>query len=123
MITFVQCVRRRPEVTPAEFQRHWERYGEQIRALAAASNAVRSSLSRLLAVEENLALMASRGTAEPFDGLAQISWASGSAAMADVERAFAGPAIAAMQQHQAEFMDLKRCSFFFTFQDVTLDRP
>jgi len=34
--------------------------------------------------------------------------------MADVERAFAGTEIAAMQRHQAEFMDLERCSFFFT---------
>jgi hypothetical protein len=122
MITFVQCVRRRPELSPAEFQRHWELYGEQVRALAEASNALRFSLSRVLAVEENLAVIASRGTSEPFDGLVQISWTSGSAAMADVERAFAGTAIAAMQRHQEEFMDLERCSFFFTFQDEALDR-
>jgi hypothetical protein len=123
VITFVQCVRRRPEVAPAEFQRHWESYGEQIRALAEASNALRFSLSRVLAVKQNLAVMASRGTSEPFDGLVQISWTSGSSAMADVERAFAGSAIVAMQRHQAEFMDLPRCSFFFTFQDVAFDRP
>jgi hypothetical protein len=122
MITFVQCVRRRPEVTPAVFQRHWKVYGEQVRALAETSNAVRFSLSRALAVEENLALIASRGTSEPFDGLVQISWTSGAAAMADVERAFAGPALAAMQRHQEEFMDLERCSFFFTFQDEAFDR-
>jgi len=122
MITFVQCVRRRPEITPAVFQRHWKLYGEQVRALAEASNALRFSLSRMLAVKENLTVIASRGTSEPFDGLVQISWTSGAAAMADVERAFAGTEIAAMQRHQTEFMDLERCSFFFTFQDQAFDR-
>jgi len=30
MITFVQCVRRRPEITPAVFLRHWKLYGDQV---------------------------------------------------------------------------------------------
>jgi hypothetical protein len=122
MITFVQCVRRKEGLSDAEFQAHWVRYWGEIQQLAAASRAIRCEVSRVLAVPENLALMADRATGEPFDGLVEISWRSGVEALQDVARPEAKEPLAAMQAHQEEFVDLARSSFLFTHQEVAFDR-
>lgn len=122
MITFVQCIRRRDGLSDAEFHEHWQRYGEEIRALAEASRAVRCEVGRVLAVAENLAVMAKRGTGAPFDGMVEISWRSGAEAMQDIARPEAGAPLAAMQAHQEAFIDLARSSFFFTHEEVAFDR-
>jgi hypothetical protein len=122
MITFVQCIRRKEGLSDAEFQAHWRRYGEEMQRIAVTSRAVRCELSRVLAAPQNLALMAGRATGEPFDGLVEISWRSGAEALQDVALPEAKLPIAAMQAHQAEFIDLGRSSFLFTAQDVAFDR-
>jgi hypothetical protein len=122
MITFVQCVRRRQGMSDADFQAHWVRYWEEMQRLAAASRAIRCEASRVLKVPANLALMADRATGEPFDGLVEISWRNGVEALQDVARPEAKEPMAAMQTHQAEFVDLARSSFLFTTQEVAFDR-
>ena len=122
MITFVQCVRRKEELSDVDFQAHWKRYAEEVERLAGASRAVRCEVSRVLAVPQNLALMVHRATGEPFDGLVEISWRGGAEALQDIARPDAREPIAAMQAHQEEFVDLTRSSFLFTFQEVAFDR-
>jgi hypothetical protein len=122
MITFVQCVRRREGLSDADFQAHWKRYAEEMQQIAGASRAIRCEVSRVLAVPQNLALMAHRATGEPFDGLVEISWRGGAEALEDVARPEVQGPVAAMQAHQEAFVDLKRSSFLFTYQEVAFDR-
>ncbi len=78
MLKWVQCVRRRPEVTVVEFRRKWQEYGEAIVSLGAELGAVRVEVSAALVVDANAEWQLRRGSAAPFDGLAEIHF-SGSA--------------------------------------------
>ena len=54
MLKWVQCVRRRPELTVVEFRRQWQEYGEEIVSLGAELGAVRVEVSAALVVDANV---------------------------------------------------------------------
>ena len=72
MLKWVQCIRRRPELTVVEFRRAWLEYGEEVVSLAAELGAMRVEVSAALVVEANTAWQEHRGSAAPFVGLAEI---------------------------------------------------
>ena len=111
MIKFVQCVRRKPGLPLAQFRRYWELYQERLQALAEISGAIRLTVDTTLAVEENAEIMISRGTGEPYDGLAEFWWGSGPEALAFVNRPDVRESIEAVRLFQEEFIDLERSSF------------
>ena len=117
MIKFVQCMRRHPDLTPAEFRRHWEEYKPHWLALAERVDAVRVSFSITLAVEANDRLALSRGTEEPFDGLVE-TWVKDAH---DLDERLASHDLEEAQRdlftRQHAFLDLGRCCFFFTADD------
>ena len=71
MIKFVQCMRRHPDLSPAEFRQQWEDYKPTWEAFAAMMSAVRVSFSTTLAIEANEQLSLNRGTEEPYDGVVE----------------------------------------------------
>lgn len=119
MLKWVQCVRRRPELTVVEFRRHWLEYGEEIVALGAEVGAFRIEVSTALAVGVNDEWQLRRGSAAPFDGLAELHF-SGSAP--DFFSALEEPATKARVRRimalQDEFVDIPRSCFFLASQDV-----
>jgi len=119
VLKWVQCVRRRPELTVVEFRRHWLEYGEEIVALGAEIGAVRVEVSAALAVEANAEWQSRRGSAAPFDGLAEIHF-SGSAPQFFEALAQAGPHEHAerLLALQEDFVDVPRSCFFLASQDV-----
>jgi hypothetical protein len=119
LLKWVQCVRRRPELTVVEFRRHWQRYGEEIVALAAEIGAVRVEVSASLAVGANVELQLSRGSAAPFDGLAEIHF-SGSAPefFETLLQPETRGRVERLQDLQEEFVDVPRSCFFLASQDV-----
>ena len=117
VLKWVQCIRRRPELTVVEFRRAWVGYGEEVVGLAAEIGAVRVEVSAALAVEANAAWQESRGSAVPFDGLAEIHF-SGSAPefFRALERLPARTSrLVALQE---EFVDVAHSCFFLASQDV-----
>jgi hypothetical protein len=118
MIKFIQCVRRKQGLSVAEFRRYWETYQDRLRALAEISGAVRLTVDTTLAVEQNAQIMISRGTDEPYDGLAEFWWSTGPEALAFVNRPDVRESIEATRLFQQEFMDLERSTFFFTSEEV-----
>ena len=119
MLKWVQCVRRRPDLTVVEFRRHWLEYGEAIVALGAEIGAVRIEVSASLAVEANLEWQARRGSAAPFDGLAEVHF-SGSAPEFFEALRQPGPKeeVDRLLRLQEEFVDVPRSCFFLASQDV-----
>lgn len=113
MIKFIQCVRSRRELSLQEFRRYWQDYEARVRRVAEVSGAIGAMLDTTLAVDANLQVVAARGTAAPFEGVAEILWerAPDLSRMANDSELRA--AITAMQELQAEFVDLERSSFFF----------
>ena len=117
MIKHIQCLRRHPDLTPADFRRHWEEYQPLWRALAVQLGAVRVAFSTTLAIEANQQIAMLRGSDEPFDALVE-TWVHD--ALDLVER-FASPSAAELRNavfaRQHRFLDLDRCSFFFATDD------
>src|SRR6185312_12241928 len=77
MIKLVFVIRRRAELTPAEFHRYWlEEHGPLARRLLTELGARRYVQTHTLAPDLNAALAASRGTLDAYDGIAEIWWDS-----------------------------------------------
>lgn len=122
MIKFIQCVRRKPNISVAEFRRSWEAYREKVQALAQSSQAVRFAMSTTLQVEENITIMMSRGTHQPYDGLVEIWWRKGPDALEILNAPETQAQIEALRRLQEEFVDLGKSSFFFGAEEVYLER-
>lgn len=119
MLKWVQCVRRRPELTVVEFRRKWQEYGEAIVSLGAELGAVRVEVSASLVVDANAEWQLRLGSAAPFDGLAEIHF-SGSAPEFFAAIVQPGPKelAARLLRLQEDFVDVSRSCFFLTSQDV-----
>jgi hypothetical protein len=120
MITFIQCVRRRPAVDPA-VPGGWRAYAAQAEALARATDAVGLSMNTTLAVEPNIQVRLQRGTSEPYDGLLKLSWPNAAGMKAQLEKPEVAAAIAAFRSHQETFIDLERSSF--RIEETLVDGP
>jgi hypothetical protein len=118
MVKMVQCVRRRPEVSLADFREQWSLYGEKIKAGSVALGAMRCTLSTTLAVKANLQ---TRGGEEPFDGVAEIWFESAPAAMEAAKRPEWQSGLRAFWAFQESFVDLKRSSFFWAIENEVFD--
>ena len=119
MLKWGQCVRRRPELTVVEFRRQWVEYSEQIVALGAELGAVRVEVSAALAVGANAEWQLSRGSAAPFDGLAEVHF-SGSAPEFIEALGQPGPKarVDRLLRLQEDFVDIPHSCFFLASQDV-----
>ena len=119
MLKWVQCVRRRPELTVVEFRRKWLEYGEEIVSLGAELGAVRVEVSAALVVGPNVEWQLHSGSAAPFDGLAEIHF-SGSAPEFFAALGQTGPKgrVDRLLRLQADFVDIPHSCFFLASQDV-----
>lgn len=122
MITFIQCVRKKPEASVQDFRRSWKAYQIKATAFAKAINAVSLTFSTTLAVDENLQVRLFRGTSEPYDGLIEFCVSNAPRLMEKLEQEPAKTLWKELQDLQSEFMDLENSSFFFAKQDVALRR-
>jgi len=122
MIKFIQCIRRREDVSPADFVRFWSQYRKAVDAVGEATQAVRVTASRTLAVPQNTQLMLARGIGRPFDGIIEVWWERGADVLGELDQPTKRAPLEALWQLQAEFMDLEHSSFFFTTEDVLLER-
>ena len=119
MLKWVQCVRRRPELTVVEFRRAWLEYGEEVVALAAELDAARVEVSAALAVESNAEWPRRRGAAAPFDGLAEIHFAgSAPELLAALEAPGPKRRLEKLLALQDRFVDVPHSAFFLASQDV-----
>jgi hypothetical protein len=120
MISFIQCVKGRPELSIPEFREHWRAYAATAKTLAAATGAVGLSVNTTLAVDQNIDIQLSRGTAEPYDGVLRFSWPNAAMLGAALAKAEVAAVLAAFRQHQESFIDLERSCFFFAAEEDLL---
>jgi uncharacterized protein (TIGR02118 family) len=122
MIKLVFCLRRRPELSLAEFHKYWfERHAPMVQKFADTIGCKRYVQVHTTAPEYNEQLRIDRGAPEPYDGVAEL-WFD--------ERDFVTPAFDAdtvMQATQAliaderEFIDLSRSPLFFGIERPIID--
>jgi len=120
MIKFMQCIRRKPQLSVVEFRHHWDRYKEVWLELAKLSEAKRMVTSIGLDIDQNTTIQLVRGTREPFDGVLEIWWVSGEPVVRCMQDPALKDKLASMRRLQEEFIDLASSSFFFASEDEHL---
>jgi uncharacterized protein (TIGR02118 family) len=113
MLKLVFCLRRLPHLSRAEFQRYWrETHGPLVRQHADALRIRRYLQVHTLDHPLNAGLQASRGSSEPFDGVAELWWDSADD-LAAVLTAPAGQAASlALFEDERRFIDHARSPMF-----------
>ncbi|MDJ0847583.1 MAG: EthD domain-containing protein [Myxococcota bacterium] len=115
MVKLVYCIRRRPDVSPDAFRKHWlEVHAPKVEQCAKALRARRYVQSHTLDSVLNEALRGSRGARPPYDGITEVWWDSEAdlaEAMRTEEGAEAGRAL--LEDEQA-FIHLDESSLFLT---------
>lgn len=115
MITIHYCLHRKPGMSREDFAAYWRGpHAELVKSLAETLGIVRYVQNHGTLAEVAKQMQTMRGTAEPFDGVAAISFASPE----DLARGNTDPAAAQAQarlaQDEARFLDLARSSILFT---------
>ena len=117
MTRFINCIRRRADLTELEFRQFWDsdEFADLIGRMARAVGAEHYQYRRTLLVEANNAIRQLRGGADPFDGVVEYWFGSGIAPMSDLlEIPSTRRLMAEMTEYQSQFVDLSRCCGFFT---------
>jgi uncharacterized protein (TIGR02118 family) len=122
MIKLVFCLRRRADLSPQEFRSYWlDRHAPLVRRHAAALRIARYVQTHTLASALNDALRESRGASEPFDGVAELWWAS----EGELREAFASPAGqqagAELLADEQRFIDLERSALWLAEEHAIVD--
>lgn len=122
MIKFIQCVRKKPETSIQDFRRSWKTYQAKATELAKAMNAAGLTFCTTLNVEENLQVMLTRGTSEPFDGVAEFRISNAPRTIEALSREPGKGLMEDFQSFQTEFVDLENSCFFFAAEEVVIRR-
>ena len=122
MIKLVFVVRRRTDVSPADFRKYrLEQHGPLVRSYAAALRARRYIQSHTLDTELNGYLCQARGMTDSYDGITEVWWDS----LQDLAAAAGSPegtqANLTLIQDEARFVDLARSSIFLTEEHTIFD--
>jgi len=120
MIKYVQCVRRHPDLDPAEFRSRWDDYIAIVRRISEGSGATRLTSGFSLVHEQNALIQSDRGTAEPFDAVVEVWWTSGANALAHLGKEELNGDFEALQKLQPTLIDLEHSSFFFIDEELIL---
>jgi uncharacterized protein (TIGR02118 family) len=115
MVKLVFVIHRREDLSPEEFHRYWlEEHGPLARRLLESLGARRYVQTHTLDTDLNRALAASRGTAEAYDGLAEVWWDSLDALVAASGSEDGQRATVTLIEDEAKFIDFERSSLFVT---------
>ncbi len=123
MVKLVFCIRKRPDMTDAEFHEYWrERHGSRIRGIAERLLATRYIQSHRIETALDGPLAESRGIhSEPFDGVTEIWWET----MDDLLASVGTPEGQALARDyiadEANFVDFSRSSIFLAEEHTVFD--
>ena len=115
MIKLVYCVRKRADISQAEFHRYWlEEHGPRARKHAKAIHAIRYVQSHTLDSELNAGLRTSRSAGPAYDGITEMWWSD----MEEFEKSLGSEAgVAAgldLLEDERRFVDAEASSIFLT---------
>lgn len=123
MIELVMCIRRRPELSEAEFRRYWlEDHADLVKRLIPILGVQRYVQMHTTDTPATQILRESRGCPdEDWDGIAVLSWPTKGAleALADSDEAL--QASAALLEDEARFIDLANCRIWVSDSHVIFD--
>ena len=120
MVKLVYVIRKRDDISAAEFHKYWlEKHGPLVRSFAKAIGAKKYVQSHTIEPKRNVALAASRGMPEAYDGITEVWWDS-----LDSMRNGTPDAEAAgrtLIEDESKFIDFKRSYLFLTEEHSIFD--
>lgn len=124
MLKLVFCLRRQAHLSREAFQRYWrEEHAPRVAGRVQALGAVRYVQLRSLEGGLADAVAASRGGPEPYDGVAEVYWASLDAFLAGTGSEAGRMAGADLMADEQTFIDLARSPIFLTEVQFELAAP
>ena len=122
MVKLVFCLRRRAELSRAEFQRYWrETHGPLVRQHAEVLRIRRYVQVHTLDDPINDALRAGRASAEPYDGVAELWWDSAADLAAATASEQGRAASLLLFEDERRFIDHARSSLFVAEEHSIVD--
>ncbi len=122
MIKLVYIVRRREDVSPAEFRKYWlEHHGPLVRSFATAAHARRYVQSHTIDTPINSLLAQSRGMGGPYDGITEIWWDKMEDLAALLNSAEGRTVNQTLIEDEGKFVDLARSFIFLTEEHTIFD--
>ena len=115
MIKLVYCIRKRADISEAEFHRYWlEEHGPRVKGHAAALGASRYVQSHTLDTPLNERFQQSRGAAPPHDGITELWWPDLETLQEVMQTAPAQEAARDLLEDERGFIDLEASTLFMT---------
>jgi hypothetical protein len=115
MIKLVYCIRKRADISEAEFHRYWlEEHGPRVRGHADAMGAMRYVQSHTLDTEMNDSFQQSRGMQAPHDGITEMWWPDLESLQEVMTTAAAQEAARDLLADERGFIDLEASTLFLT---------
>ena len=115
MIRFIHCMKRRPELTVAEFREYWnsQEFGDLVNRMQDMVGPVSMIKNLTLNIEINNELMQERGGEEPYDGILEL-WFESASDLQELSTDEGEALRAEMEAFQEKFVDFSTSSRFFT---------
>ena len=116
MIRFINCMRKRDDVSVNDFRKYWqdEKFDDFIRSVVKVTKAERYAKNLTLSVEANIRVMADRGGDEPYDGILEYWWTNARELMDVYETPEATDLRKEIMEYQRQFVDFDKSTAFFT---------
>lgn len=115
MIRFIHCMKRRPDLTVAEFREYWN--SPEFAALLARMEAMVGPVSMIknltFNIEVNNLLMQERGAEEPYDGILEV-WLESANDLQALDTPEAEALREEMAEYQKQFIDFSASKRFLT---------
>ena len=124
MIKLVYCLRKRADVTAAEFHRYWlENHGPLVRGFAQAIGARKYIQSHTVLPALNEAFAASRDLAPAYDGITEVWWDDAAALEAGMGTEEGKEAHRRLKEDEATFIDFSQSRVFMTEEHEIFNYP
>lgn len=116
MIRFINCVRRRKDISVEEFRRYWNspEFEYLFERLFIIVQPRRFAKNLTLQVSANEQIRQERGSGEPFDGTFEYWWHDASEWLEKYDSPEAHPVRKEMLAYQQQFIDIPNSRAFFT---------
>ena len=117
MIRLVYVLRRKENLSLAEFQTYWkEKHGPLVAKHSTTMKVRKYIQSHTLDDPANEAVRESRGAMEAYDGVADLWWDSEEALLASAESEEYQAAATELFEDEQNFIDFSRSCFYFTYE-------
>ncbi len=122
MVKLVYCIRRREDISAAEFSRYWlEEHGPLVKSLARTLGAERYVQSHTLETDLNANFREGRGLAEPYDGITEVWWPDIEALETTMETPEGKQGAQRLWEDESRFIDFSHSRLFLTREKEIFD--